>query len=90
MYDIILWKGEANRKVNAYRSCSCGCDDRGGRKGVGYISGSDDQGYGFTIWIRNESTFQALVKEFMGRSKRHFLIGGPVCRKFRSSRRKTS
>jgi hypothetical protein len=44
------------------RPCPCGCDDRGGRGGVGYLTGSDAAGNGFTIWIESEEVFQRLEK----------------------------
>ena len=42
------------------RPCSCGCDERDGRAGVGYLTGSDAAGNGFTIWIESEEVFQRL------------------------------
>jgi len=38
--------------------CSCGCDDRGGDRGVGYVIGMDAKGRGFTIWIRDDETMR--------------------------------
>lgn len=55
------WHGEANRPFGAYRPCECGCDNRDGKTGVGYFSGSDGNGCGFTIWIDNEEVYQAVV-----------------------------
>lgn len=54
----LTWKGEKNRPLELYRPCSCGCDQRGGYKGVGYLSGSDERGNGFTIWIQDEEVFR--------------------------------
>lgn len=55
-----VWDGEQNRPLAANRPCECGCDARGGLKGVGYLTGSNEKGEGFTIWIQNESVFQRL------------------------------
>ena len=52
-----LWKGEPNRPLAMYRPCRCGCDYRNGLLGVGYLSASDDDGNGFTIWIQNERIY---------------------------------
>ena len=58
----ILWQGEKDRLLQVRRPCSCGCDDRGGRGGVGYLTGSDAAGNGFTIWIESEEVFLRLEK----------------------------
>jgi len=58
----ILWQGERDRMLQVKRPCPCGCDDRGGRAGVGYLTGSDAEGIGFTIWIESEEVYQRLVK----------------------------
>jgi hypothetical protein len=52
-----IWKGEANRRLAIYRPCECGCDYRHGILGVGYISASDDDGNGFSIWIEDERIY---------------------------------
>ncbi|HEX7516786.1 MAG TPA: hypothetical protein VF345_05810 [Chthoniobacterales bacterium] len=52
-----LWKGEPNRLLATYRPCRCGCDYRDGILGVGYLSASDDDGNGFTIWIEDERIY---------------------------------
>jgi hypothetical protein len=52
-----LWKGEPNRPLGTYRPCKCGCDYRNGMLGVGYLSASDDDGNGFTIWIDDERIY---------------------------------
>ena len=43
------------------RPCSCGCDARDGVRGVGYLSGSDAAGNGFTLWINDEATYRRLA-----------------------------
>jgi len=67
----ITWdNGDESRPLNVYRPCPCGCDARGdGIKGVGYISGSDQEGNGFTIWIENEDVYQR-VRQVIGKNKK--------------------
>jgi len=50
---ITTWQGDENRTLAFYEPCPCGCDDRGReQKGlVGYLSGSDADGNGFTAWM---------------------------------------
>ena len=55
------YDGDKNRPLRLYRPCSCGCDFRDGEKGVGYISGSNSNGAGMTIWIKTEAIYQALL-----------------------------
>ncbi len=55
------WQGEKNRPVKLSRNCGCGCTTRGGVKGVGYISGSNYAGEGFTIHIEEEEVFRAIA-----------------------------
>jgi len=62
----LVWNGERNREFNVYRACSCGVCWKN-RKGVGYLSFSDVNGRGFTIWIEDEGVFQRLRRAF-----RHF------------------
>jgi len=52
--------GERDRKLKLRRPCECGCDSRDGELGVGYLSGSDEKGNGFTIWIEDEDSFRRL------------------------------
>jgi hypothetical protein len=63
------WRGEANRALNVYRPCQCGCDYRDGVFGVGYLSASNAAGDGFTIWIRDERIF-ALLKAAFTRTRK--------------------
>ncbi|RJR44301.1 MAG: hypothetical protein C4567_04345 [Deltaproteobacteria bacterium] len=56
----ITWKGEKSRLLQVCRPCPCGCDVRDGRPGVGYLTGSDDGGNGFTVWIESEEVYQRL------------------------------
>jgi len=63
----ITWdNGDESRPLNVYRPCSCGCDFRDGIKGVGYISGSDLKGNGFTIWIEAEDVYQRVRQIIAG------------------------
>lgn len=62
----LVWKGERNRELNVYRTCSC-CVCWKSRKGIGYLSFSDVNGRGFTIWIEDEQVFRRLR-----RALRHF------------------
>ena len=55
------WDGERDRNLSVYRPCSCGVC-RENRKGVGYLSFSDANGRGFTIWIENEQVFRRLSR----------------------------
>ncbi len=58
----ITWKGEKDRLLQVRRPCSCGCDERDGSPGVGYITGSDKAGNGFTVWIESEEVYQRLER----------------------------
>jgi hypothetical protein len=58
----ITWKGEKSRRLQVCRPCPCGCDNRSGRPGVGYLTGSDDEGNGFTIWIESEEIYQRIER----------------------------
>jgi hypothetical protein len=55
--DFIWNNGERNRELGVYRPCSCGTC-LGTRNGVGYLSFSDTEGRGFTIWLENEEVVQ--------------------------------
>jgi hypothetical protein len=56
----ILWKGEKDHNIVLSRPCPCGCDRRYGNHGVGYLTGSLNDGEGFTIWIRKEAMYERL------------------------------
>ena len=53
------WFGERNRPMDVYRPCPCGICSKN-RRGVGYLSFSDGEGHGFTVWIEKESVFERL------------------------------
>lgn len=50
--EFTAWKGERGRPLQFARPCSCGCDAREGKHGAGYITGSDAEGFGFTLWVK--------------------------------------
>lgn len=58
--EVKAWKGEENRKVRLQRPCECGCDERDGPKGVGYLCGSNDKGEGFTLWFDTEEQYETV------------------------------
>jgi hypothetical protein len=63
--EIVLWQnGEKNRWPRAQRPCPCGCDERGGKTIVGYLSGSDKDGNGFTIYAPDEATYRVFAAVF--------------------------
>lgn len=49
--------GEQSRPLRLNRPCECGCDQRDGYKGVGYLTCSDENGDGLTVWILTEQAF---------------------------------
>ena len=51
------------RHVKLVRPCKCGCDERGGTMGVGYITGATIDA-GFTVWIKEERTYLAIQAVF--------------------------
>ena len=57
-----IWDGEQDRPFTLARPCECGCDNRDGDKGVGYLTGSDKDGKGFTLWIEDEQVFRAIQR----------------------------
>jgi hypothetical protein len=65
----ITWKGEKSRLLQVRRPCPCGCDERDGRPGVGYLTGSDDEGNGFTIWIETEEVYRRLERLLIKRQE---------------------
>jgi hypothetical protein len=52
------------RPVSLWRPCPCGCDNRDGSSGAGYISGATKDGKGFTVWLESEETYQAVKRVF--------------------------
>jgi len=57
----IKWNGDKGRPLQVCRPCECGCDARKGlTEGVGYITGSDEHGNGFTVWIESEELFSVI------------------------------
>lgn len=58
----MIWSGAKSRPLGVCRPCECGCDQRDGYKGVGYLTGSDAKGRGFTVWIQDEKVFTRLAR----------------------------
>jgi hypothetical protein len=67
-----IWKGEPNRRLAVCRPCECGCDFRDGILGVGYLSASDDDGNGFSIWIDDERIYTRLKVALGSETALHF------------------
>jgi hypothetical protein len=63
-YDCSGYNKNPYRQVSLWRPCPCGCDERDGSTGAGYISGCTKNGKGFTVWIEEEKTFQAVKRVF--------------------------
>jgi hypothetical protein len=55
----LTWDGEKNRQLSVYRACPCGVCSKS-RNGCGFLSCSDANGHGFTVWIENEKVFRTL------------------------------
>lgn len=66
---MYLWKGDPGRTPRVQRPCDCGCDLRDGAKGVGYLTGSDDKGNGFSLWITDEKVYKVMEKAFQQAKK---------------------
>ena len=65
MTDHIIWTGEENRELQIFRPCDCGCDTRDGEHEdyAGYVTASDEEGNGFTFWIKDEEAFNLIVDQ---------------------------
>lgn len=48
-----------DRPLQLVRPCSCGCDARGGLKGVGYLTGGGGGAF-FTVWIQEAKVYEAM------------------------------
>ena len=61
--DQFVWSdGEKDRPFSICRPCACGCDTRGGHVGwAGYVTGSDADGNGFSLWIKSEDVFERIA-----------------------------
>jgi len=57
--DVIWNNGEKNRTLAVYRPCPCVTCSKN-LNGVGYLSSSDADGHGFTIWLEDEAVFRRL------------------------------
>ena len=63
--DLTFWNGRdtnKNRKVDFYDPCGCGCDTKYDPDLLGYLSGSNDDGYGFTLHIYDQDTYDKMRK----------------------------
>jgi len=67
--EVSRWKGDFGRTPRVQRPCECGCDLRDGAKGVGYLTGSDSDGNGFTLWITDEKLYKTMEKAFQQAKK---------------------
>jgi len=66
MSEEMFWTGgDKGRALSLCRPCPCGCDERDGYHGVGYITGSDSDGTGFSLWIEEEAVYQAVRTVFL-------------------------
>ena len=59
---IMFWNGEKGRTLKMYRPCACGCDRD--RAKHGYLSGSDANGNGFTLYCKNDKEYAKLKTIF--------------------------
>lgn len=59
---LSIWtEGDTNRRVSMRRPCPCGCDNRGRSTPlIGYMTGSNKDGTGFTLVVDTEDAYQAL------------------------------
>lgn len=62
----LVWrKGEKKRPLSLQRPCTCGtCRSVQPEGTVGYITGSDGRGKGFTVWIESEAVYSEVLKAF--------------------------
>jgi hypothetical protein len=71
--EVALWGGpgdpqiDQNRPLRAQRACECGCDERGGKTVIGYVTGSKN-GHGLTIFAPDEDTYATMVAVFGGQA----------------------
>ena len=61
---IRFWNGDKGRRIDFYEPCSCGCDFSGEPDLLEYLSGSNDDGEGFTIRVTEQETYKQLRKIF--------------------------
>lgn len=64
---LVMWEPspalDKERSITLRRPCECGCDNRNNATLVGYINGITN-GWGFTMEIHDEETFQHMEKVF--------------------------
>jgi hypothetical protein len=54
---------DLKRPLSLRRPCRCGCDSRGGEKGVGYVTGGSGKHF-VSVWLEHEDVYQALQAIF--------------------------
>jgi len=54
------WHGERNRPLSAFTPCTCGCDTAT-RPIAGYITASNAQGRGFTMYVYDREDLEYLA-----------------------------
>ena len=57
----LVWE----RDIQMQRPCPCGCDERGGPKGVGYLTGGREGAY-VTVWAPDEESYAIMRRVFGG------------------------
>ena len=67
-FSLDTWRcGDQGRQAGMFRACPCGCDHRDGKhRYAGYLSVSNAEGLGFTLWVRDESDYQVMQKTMGG------------------------
>lgn len=63
--ELRVWNGEKNRPLRLCTPCPCGCDGRQTREQFGYLTASDHEGNGFTLWL-SEEDYCKLRPHFLG------------------------
>jgi len=62
-----MWNGEQDRSLKVERFCSCGtCQAAKPDGAVGYLTGSDTMGRGFTVYLWDEPRYMLAVAAFGG------------------------
>lgn len=64
----LAWQGETHRPLQyVHAPCDCRtCSDARPDEGLGYLSMSDDQGRGVTVWITDPDVHERLTDFQMG------------------------
>jgi hypothetical protein len=67
---VTFWTGERSRGLRIGRPCSCGCES----PAAGYLTASDPDGNGITVWADDELELHGMVQIAMERG----LLGKPL------------